>query len=289
MTRQPDIVFLSPHFDDAVISVGGLINREVAAGREVGVWTCFTEGPSLNEIPPALHGLGDYATRKAEDLRALAILGAGHRWLELRERIWREPPLSRDYHIFHTPPELTSFTSMASLRLIVRELLEAGVELVAPLGVGHHHDHVEVTLAVILELLERPAFDRVRFYEDPYALGGACRRAHIVTRGRTWRFYQSPGWASPRMAMLVMGASMAARGPHLQDYVPDIERLHWSCAPAPVEQGHEQRKLAAVAEYRSQIAAFGGIKGVRAFLRRGHELLGGEPLWHARPAADSSG
>jgi len=39
---------ISPHLDDAVLSLGGLIGREVAAGRRVEVWSCFTAGPPLD-------------------------------------------------------------------------------------------------------------------------------------------------------------------------------------------------------------------------------------------------
>jgi hypothetical protein len=168
----------------------------------------------------------------------------------------------------------------------VRDVLASGADLYAPLAVGHHHDHVEVTLAVMLEMLAQDAFDRVYFYEDPYALGGACRRAHFVTRRRAWRVFEAPAWASPRMGTLVWGAALASKGPQIQDYAPEVERLRWSCAPAPVKEHDEHRKLTAVAEYRSQVMAFGGMRGVSAFIRRGHALLGGEPFWQARPAVD---
>ena len=87
-----DIVILSPHLDDAVLSLGGLIGREVAAGRSVEVVSCFTAGPPLDTIAPAHRVFGDYSMRRAEDERALAVLGARHRWLDLHERIWRQPP-----------------------------------------------------------------------------------------------------------------------------------------------------------------------------------------------------
>jgi LmbE family N-acetylglucosaminyl deacetylase len=285
--RSADVIVLSPHLDDAVLSVGGLISREVAAGRTVEVWTCFTEGPPLDTIPAALYGLGDYAARRAEDTRALDVLGAGHRWLDFQERIWREPPLRQDYHIFHTPPSVERFQFLPALRATVRELLLGASEFYAPLAVGHHHDHVEVTLAVLLEMIEQRRFDRVRFYEDPYALGGACRRAHFVTRRRMWRLFDSPFWASPRMGALVWAAAMASKGPPLQTYAPAAEQLRWSCAAGPVHADDERRKLDAVAEYASQVKAFGGMDVVSAFIKQGHSILGGEPIWQASSAVAS--
>lgn len=46
----------------------------------------------------------------------------------------------------------------------------------------------------------------------------------------------------------------------------------------------EEGKLAAVAEYGSQVKTFGGLDRVRPFLRRGHRVLGGEPVWTCRPS-----
>jgi LmbE family N-acetylglucosaminyl deacetylase len=284
MPQPADIVVLSPHLDDAVLAVGGMISREAAAGRRVEVWTCYTTGPALDQIPANLRPLGDYPTRRDEDQRALGVLGAGYRWLDFPERIWREPALRREHHIFHTPQSREQFEYLPALRAIVRELLAGAAEFYAPLAVGHHHDHVEVTLAVLLEMLDQRRFDRVRFYEDPYALGGACRRAHFVTRRRVWRLIDSPAWASPRMAALVWAAAMASKGPKLEQYLPEAEQLRWVCTTLPVHPDDERRKLAAAAEYTSQVRAFGGLDVVSAFTKAGHAALGGEPFWQARLA-----
>ena len=282
MDQPADIVVLSPHLDDAVLSLGGMISREVARGRTVEVWTCFTEGPALETIPAARRPLGDYATRCEEDRRALAILGAKHRWLNLRERIWRDPPLRQDHHIFHTPPGLDGFTALPELRAIARDLILGRSQVFAPLGVGHHHDHVEVTLAVLLEMLSERRFDRVHFYEDPYAHGGGFRRAHFVTRRRLWKPWAAPALASPRMGALLFAASLCARGPKIEDYVPEVTRLSWSYKDAPVDPEHEHRKLTAAAEYTSQVKAFGGLDVVSAFIRQVHRALNGEPIWQVQ-------
>ncbi len=282
-----DLVVLSPHLDDAVLAVGGMIGREAAKGRKVEVWTCYTAGPPLEQIPDKLRSLGDYAARRDEDRRALGLLGAGYRWLDLPERIWRSPPLRHEHHIFHTPRSRDQFEYLPALRAIVGELLVADVELFAPLAVGHHHDHVEVTLAVLMELLDRQRFDRVRFYEDPYALGSACRRAHFVTRRRCWRLRHSPAWASLRMGALVWMAAMAAKGPAIEEYLPASEQLDWRCTSVAVLPDDERRKLAAAAEYFSQVRAFGGLDVLSAFTKAGHAALGGEPLWQVHSASAS--
>jgi LmbE family N-acetylglucosaminyl deacetylase len=279
-----EAVVVSPHLDDAVLSLGGLIGREVAAGRRVTVMSCFTAGPSLDSIPENRRVFGDYSARRAEDERALAVLGAERRWLDLHERIWRDPPLARTLHVFRTPPKMDDFTQLRAIRDAIGAELDRGAELYVPLAIGHHVDHVEVALAALREVLVRGAFGRVRFYEDPYALGRACRRAHFVARRRMWRPLAAPAWASPRVGALLQLVALSARGPSLDDYLPEAARLDWQCSVHPVGERDEDRKLAAVAEYTSQVEAFGGLDRVRAFMRRGHRALGGEPVWTCRPA-----
>src|SRR5688500_1136515 len=96
------LVIFSPHLDDAVLSLGATISREVAAGREVEVVSCFTSGPPLDAIQPEHRVFGDYSIRREEDKRALTRLGAKFRWLDLHERIWRKPPLPKARSVFPT-------------------------------------------------------------------------------------------------------------------------------------------------------------------------------------------
>lgn len=286
-----DIVILSPHLDDAVLSLGGFIAREVAVGRSVEVVSCFTSGPPLDTISPERRVFGDYSMRRAEDERALAVLGAKYRWLDLHERIWREPPLPRTRsvfptYVFRTPPKMEDFTELKSIRAQIARILDGGASVVyAPLAIGHHVDHVEVALAALREVLGGGAFDRIRFYEDPYALGRGCRKQHFVARRKMWRTGGAPAWASPRVGALLALVASAAKGPNLEDYLPEAERLDWRCTPEVVSVADEERKLAAIAEYGSQVRAFGGMDRVRAIVRRAHRVLGGEPIWTCRPGA----
>jgi LmbE family N-acetylglucosaminyl deacetylase len=285
-----DVVVLSPHLDDAVLSLGGLIGREVAAGRNVEVVSCFTSGPPLDTIVPAHRVFGDYSMRRAEDERAMRVLGARHRWLDLHERIWRQPALPPSgvfpTHVFRTPERMDDFAELKSIRAAIAQILDAGATVVyAPLAIGHHVDHVEVALAALRETLGSGAFDRIKFYEDPYALGRACRKQHFVAKRRMWRPFGAPAWASPRVGALLRLVAFAAKGPTIEQYLPEADRLEWSCTPRGLTAADEERKLAAIAEYTSQVRAFGGIDRVRAFVRRGHKMLGGEPIWSCRPSS----
>lgn len=285
-----DVVVLSPHLDDAVLSLGGLIGREVAAGHDVEIVSCFTSGPPLDSIAPAHRVFGDYSMRRAEDERAMRVLGARHRWLDLHERIWRQPALPPSgvfpTHVFRTPERMDDFAELKSIRAAIAAILDAGARvLYAPLAIGHHVDHVEVALAALREALGSGAFDRIKFYEDPYALGRACRKQHFVAKRRMWRPFGAPAWASPRVGALLRLVAFAAKGPTIEQYLPEADRLDWTCAPRALSSADEERKVAAIAEYTSQVRAFGGIDRVRAFVRRGHRMLGGEPIWSCRPAS----
>ena len=285
-----DLVILSPHLDDAVLSLGALIGREVAAGRTVEVVSCFTAGPPLDTIAPERRVFGDYSMRRAEDERAMAALGARYRWLDLQERIWRDPPLPRTRsvfptHVFRTPERMQDFAELDAIRAAIAHILATGATLYVPLAIGHHVDHVEVALAGLREVLGQGAFDRLHFYEDPYALGRACRKQHFVARRRMWRPFGAPAWASPRVGGLLRLVALAARGPRLDDYLPEAARLDWTCTPHAVAPADEQRKLAAIAEYGSQVRAFGGMPRVRAFVHRAHQVLGGELTWSCRPGS----
>jgi LmbE family N-acetylglucosaminyl deacetylase len=291
MSDAPDIVVLSPHLDDAVLSIGGLISREIAAGKRVEVVSCFTAGPPLETIAPERRVFGDYSMRRAEDERALGVLGATHRWLDLPERIWREPPLPRTRsefptYVFHTPERMDGFSELKAIRAAITEILERGTQTIyAPLAIGHHVDHAEVALAALREVLGSGAFERIRFYEDVYGLGRACRKQHFVARRRMWRWFGAPAWASPRAGVLLRIVAMASKGPGLEDYLPEADRLEWTCVPEHVAKRDEDKKLAAIEEYGSQVRAFGGMASVSAFVRRAHTIMGGELTWTCRPGS----
>jgi LmbE family N-acetylglucosaminyl deacetylase len=282
--NAPQVVILSPHLDDAVLSVGALIARLAAEGSQVEVWTLFSSGPQFGQIAADRRAFSNYATRRAEDERALARLGAGHRWFDLRERIWRDPPISKVLHLFRTPDSDAAFTNLESIEeVIVALLARPEVQIYAPLGVGNHYDHVEVALSAIRALIERAAFDRLLFYEDFYALGAGCRRRHFVARQRGWRSpLAAPTWASPALGALLVFTAWSARGPGIDSYLPAARSLKWSCRPEPVV-GFESAKLEALAEYRSQGDAIGGMRRLTPFIRRAHASQGGELIWRAAP------
>ena len=84
--RDCDVLFLSPHLDDAVLSCSLRILQEVMAGRHVKVATLFSAAW------PKLFGVDFYCGRRAEDKAALSVLGVEDPiWLDFPDAIFRSP------------------------------------------------------------------------------------------------------------------------------------------------------------------------------------------------------
>lgn len=295
---QTPLVVLSPHFDDAALAVGALIADHVGAGSPVEVLSVYTDGPPVESLSGKQRVFGDYATRSAEDDRALALLGAQGRRLGLRERLFRDPPLPNPAHLFRTPDETSGFSELTAIQEVVAAVLaEPNARLLAPLGVGNHVDHVEVAVATMRAAVEANALDRVSFYEDFNALSECWRRRHPVTRSAPRRWRDAPGWASPWAGVKMESMSLVSRGPSSTDYLSPGDHLStarpladhplsdhraqppgWSYRVAPVG-AREAAKLAAVREYQTQTKVLGGERQIVAMIRRSHSRRGGEVLW----------
>jgi len=175
------VLVVSPHLDDAVLSIGGTLGRLTAAGIQVTVATLFT-APPAQPVPAgarAFHllcGLGDDAMRHrmTEDVAACTTLGVHHRHLGLLEALYRLDPDGRPRHadgraIFRADPAHEPDLMDSVQRHIVDLRDELRPELVlGPLGIGHHIDHL-ITHCAIRHIGLEP--DRVRWFEDlPYAM-----------------------------------------------------------------------------------------------------------------------
>lgn len=177
-------IYLSPHLDDAVLSCGGAIHRQRAAGEPVRVITLFAgtfRGTCLSAFALEQHAYWgnparSMALRRAEDAAALALLGAEGRHLDYLDAVYRadgdgqwlypdEEALLGEV----SPADPLAQASGRELAAHLSGLLPAGEQAVvyAPLGIGGHVDHRLVhRVAQQLEGLGH----RLAFYEDfPYA------------------------------------------------------------------------------------------------------------------------
>jgi LmbE family N-acetylglucosaminyl deacetylase len=95
-------IFLSAHFDDVVLSAGGLAWELTRRGDQVEIWTiCAGDPPAgkpLTEYAQLLHGFWDIgedvpAKRSQEDAACCALLGASaYRRYTMLDNIYRYLP-----------------------------------------------------------------------------------------------------------------------------------------------------------------------------------------------------
>jgi|CXWL01.1.fsa_nt_gi LmbE family N-acetylglucosaminyl deacetylase len=255
--RPPlDLLVLSPHLDDAALSVGGLIASRAAAGQRVLIATLMTADEPTD--PPSalartlyrawgldgsrkLGSLGPMAARRAEDRASAAILGAEAVQLDFADALYRTDAAGRALyskfrHLFravHAADAGFAHRLSASLADLVER--EAPAEVLAPLAVGGHVDHRLTRRAA--EAL--PAATAVSYYEDyPY-----LRRF-----GAVW-------WVTrPRSA--------------------------WRVRVETVSGAALARKIEAIAAFTSQLAPLFGDRETMASTVTGDlARRGGERLW----------
>lgn len=174
------IMALSPHCDDAVWSLGGLIARLASGGSLVQVVTAFDQiTPDISSVGSALlqrAGLSASEAsreRRSEDATACATVQATAVHLGLLDAVSRCPA-----H-YATPHDLAGgearvASSDPGARQLHRKLMQfVGVSaepvvLLAPLAVGGHVDHL-ISAAVAVGMSD--AFAEVWLYgEFPYAV-----------------------------------------------------------------------------------------------------------------------
>ncbi len=298
---RPTTLVLSPHLDDAALSLGGAIAAWVTAGERVVIATVYTAGPPLADVAPAMRVFADYAARTREDDAACAVLGAEHLRLGLIERAFRRPFLT-DLAYFTTPADRADY-ALAPVRQalddaarhdaddVIASSGRAGAggmsiedaaritRIIVPLGVGTHVDHVTTLLAGTDWALARGLAERLWFYEDFYALAGDLRRRHAVTRTKMWPSARAPLRRAPALRRVLAAIAAKQRGPDPTSLLAsELRAARWSCTAVAIDEAH---KLAALGCYHSQAAAFGGLAGIAAALRAYHAWWGGEPLWRA--------
>lgn len=168
-------LFLSPHYDDAVYSCGGMIYQLVQQGENVTILTVMAGRPTL-PLPdtPVLkdnhqrwHAGDDPVTvRRAEDQNAAKILGAKTQYLNIPDCIYRvvntealypsEESLWGDVH-----PDDPALTALQGIKLNDVQILYA------PMGIGKHVDH-QLVRNWAWNIAKTSALP-VKFYQDyPY-------------------------------------------------------------------------------------------------------------------------
>jgi len=173
-------VFISPHFDDAVLSCGGTIHQLVKDGQMVWVMTMMA-GLFNGELPHTpilddLHqrwqaGENPLLARQKEDINALQSLGVEVIHIPLTDCVYR---IADDVPLY--PSEESLFGDVHPSDYAPKFLDEIGLPfkdapktVYIPLGVGHHVDHQIIRDWGLRLLHNKPDHLQVKFYaEYPY-------------------------------------------------------------------------------------------------------------------------
>jgi LmbE family N-acetylglucosaminyl deacetylase len=195
--RGRRIAVVSPHLDDAVLSLGAAIARWARSGSHVLLVTVLANDPELAGPASQWDRRAGFATRReaatkrrTEDARACAILGAQPHWLPFGDK---EHPRGG------TDAEISE-----ALRRAVEEadvMLVPGYPLTQAGG-----DHLFVT-RIALALPERPLHIGL-YAEQPYAANRLVRR--LARRAGPLPFDFRLEWSKVRPALVDWRAKQAA-------------------------------------------------------------------------------
>lgn len=251
LRSRPRHIYLSPHFDDAVLSCGGAIAARAAAGEPVLVVTVCSAEPSgeLTAFARHLHAQwGDeqqpIATRRREDRQAIERLGAEVVWLEVLDAIYRQPAYDSVAAIFGPP--VTDDPLYGKLDRAIATLVARFKDVTwhAPLAVGNHVDHqITYQIASNAAALQRS----LRFYEDlPYATQPETVTDRLAALGGTWTREETD-----------ISATLETKLAAVADYASQIKELF----------GDEARMRAALASHAAGAAPAGAAYGERSYRR----------------------
>lgn len=147
-------IYLSPHFDDVVLSCGGMIVEQTRRGERVEIWTVCGGFPDPERPLPAfaqqMHAELDVGTnlvslRRAEDRTACALIGASVRHGALPDCIYRflpdGSPLIRRSEDLWLPVHPAEMDLVVRLRRSWGRHLPREAQVVVPLSYGNHVDH----------------------------------------------------------------------------------------------------------------------------------------------------
>ena len=201
-TPLTQLVYLSPHLDDAALSCGGLIHQQACRGHRPLVITCLAGVPDYAKLSPFAADMhrrwgqpvDPVAARRCEDAVAMAYMGAEYQHWDYLDCIYRRGPGGATF-LYASEAALFGpilHEELSLIRGLVTRLAASfsrrTTRIYAPL-LGKHIDH-QIVLQAALEL--RSMGFSVRFYSDyPYAEDPDALE-HVLTE-----------WAAPPVARLV--------------------------------------------------------------------------------------
>ncbi len=255
---HPDWIYLSPHLDDVALSCGGQIARLVAAGQRVWIVTVMAGDPpaqGVSAYAQSLHQrwelvIDAVAGRRQEDVAACAILGADYRHWSVPDCIYRHHPETGD------PFYVSDDDIFGAVHPVEQELVEALAREMA---------HLPALARVVVPLT-------VGHHVDHQIVRAAAEKVLAPSRLFYYEDYPYAQEAGKLEATLAAGDG------------------HWKATVIPLDEGALQRKVEAIAAFRSQLSTFFMDRADLARQVRGYAAaVGGERLWRRAPAIARSG
>lgn len=159
-------VFLSPHFDDAIGSCGGLIARLVLRGEKVLVLTIFGGLPWRKPLKVL-----KVIRRRIENRRACRILGVRFLNAGFLDGVWR-PAYPEKKMLFDGAP-LREHNLVGKIADFIRNSINSDDIIYAPAGLGNHADH-RITAEAAKSLSNRVVCYEEFYYDwrDKKSMGG---------------------------------------------------------------------------------------------------------------------
>jgi LmbE family N-acetylglucosaminyl deacetylase len=195
------IIYLSPHFDDAVLSCGGLIWEQTHSGTPVEIWTLNAGEPApgpVSDLITRVHSMWQtgspqetVAQRRSEDQNAASQVGATVRHLKMVDAIYRRNKtgsLLYTQDVF-TPihPSETGIVDEAANQIAME--LNVSDTVVCPLALGGHVDHIIARLAG--ESLRSPTVSIWYYADIPYLFKHADALGPVTEGLRAKNFFVS--------------------------------------------------------------------------------------------------
>jgi len=164
-----DIAVLSPHSDDAALSLSGLLSLAADCGRRCTIITAFSRSRRTRTGGIEQDEVRVTAMRKREDEAFVSLLGSGAcvLWCDLPDPSVRFPAAREAWYV---PRPLSSDEQVfvAGIAGFCEEHIEDSGALLAPMALGRNRDHLIVRDAALAFVRRSPR--RLFLYEDlPYA------------------------------------------------------------------------------------------------------------------------
>jgi LmbE family N-acetylglucosaminyl deacetylase len=203
-----DMLYVSPHLDDGIMSCGGLMHQQVRQGCSVAMLTVFAGSPQTSDrsdfardLESGWKATGDAAAmRRQEDLDAAAVLGITAIHWPYPDCIYRRDEASGEWlypsrdSLFGDIHPREPVTPGALLVELERFWQKSGKPHVyAMLSAGHHVDHQLATKAMLLLQqrygLELPLYEDYPYAEEEEAVQAALKELGLPNlRKESWTF-----------------------------------------------------------------------------------------------------